>query len=137
MRYLILLLLIFSFSHAHKINLFVSEENGSLDIYSYFASGAPCMNCQLIIKDKDKIILNNKLDSEGKYLYTPKVKNLEIIVEADGGHRASEQVQVENIKHEKLETHIKEQQNKDYIKIILGLVLIGLIFFILKLVKRK
>jgi len=137
LRYFILLFLLCSFSNAHKVNLFISEENSILDIYSYFSSGKPCMNCQLIIKDKDKIILDNKLNSEGKYLYSPKIKNLEVIVEADGGHRASEKIQVENIKHEDLEEHIKDEQSKEYINIIIGLALIVLIFLILKLVKRK
>lgn len=137
MRYLVLFFLFFSFSNAHKVNLFISEENGILDIYSYFANGTPCKNCQIIIKDGDKIILDDSLNEEGKYLYTLEVRQIEVVVDAQGGHIAKEKVEVENLKKEDIKEHLKKEKNTEYIKIIIGLTLIFLIFLILKKVKRK
>ncbi len=132
MRYLLVLFLVFSFSNAHKINLFISEENGTLDIYSYFASGTACKNCQLIIKNGNKIVLDDVLNAEGKYQYKSPYKNIEVIVDATGGHRAVEKVELENIQKEDIKTHIQKEENKEHINILIGLILIFLIFFILK-----
>jgi nickel transport protein len=136
LRYLLILIFIFTFSNAHKINLFISEQNGTLDIYSYFANGGACKNCQLIIKNGDSIVLDDTLNSEGKYQYNSPYKNIEVIVDATGGHRASEIVELENIKKEDLKTHIEQEKNKEYINIFIGLILILVIFFILKKIKK-
>ena len=121
MKYLFLVLVFFNFSFAHKINLFITNENNSLEIYSYFASGASCKKCNLIIKNEDKIILEDTLNDEGKYTYKTNFKNIEVIVDASGGHIASEKVQVTNIKHEDLKEHIKEENNQKYLKIFIVL----------------
>lgn len=136
MRYLFLLFLLFNFSNAHKINLFITNENDTIDIYSYFASGAACKNCELIIKNDDKIILEDRLNDEGKYQYKATCKNIEVIVDATGGHRASEKIEVANIKNEDIKKHINDEQNKEHINILIGLLLIFVIFFILKKFKK-
>ena len=76
------------------------------------------------------------LNDEGKYTYKANFKNIEVIVDASGGHIASEKVQVTNIKHEDLKEHIKEENNQKYLKIFIGLGLIFLIFFLLKRFKK-
>lgn len=136
MKYLLLLALIVSFSFAHKINLFVTNENDNLEIYSYFANGNACKNCKLIIKNDEKIVLEDVLNSDGKYSYKPTFKNLEIIVDATGGHIASEKIEVSNIKNEDLKEHKKEENRGENINILIALVLIFLIFFLLKKFKK-
>ncbi len=136
MKYLLLLALIVSFSFAHKINLFVTNENDNLEIYSYFASGSACKNCKLIIKNDEKIVLEDVLNSDGKYSYKPTFKNLEIVVDATGGHIASEKIEVSNIKKEDLTEHKKEENRGENINILIALVLIFLIFFLLKKFKK-
>ena len=89
MRYFLLLALFISFSFAHKINLFVTNEENGVNIYSYFASGKPCINCKLLIKN------------------------------------------------ESLQTHLKEEKENEYIKILISLFLIVVIFYVLKILKRK
>jgi hypothetical protein len=37
MKYFFILAIFFSFSFAHKLNLFVTNENDSLEIYSYLS----------------------------------------------------------------------------------------------------
>jgi hypothetical protein len=137
MRYFLLLALFISFSFAHKINLFVTNEENGVNIYSYFASGNPCINCKLIIKNGENIILEDKLDANGKYLYSSKYKNIQVTIDASGGHIAKQDIVVENIKNESLQTHLKEEKENEYIKILISLFLIVLIFYVLKILKRK
>ena len=137
MRYFFLLALFISFSFAHKINLFVTNEENGVNIYSYFANGNPCINCKLIIKNGENIILEDKLDANGKYLYSSKYKDIQVTIDASGGHIAKQDIVVENIKNESLQTHLKEEKENEHIKILISLVLIGAIFYVLKIVKRK
>ena len=137
MRYILILLFIFNFVDAHKLNLFITNENNTIEIYSYFASGSGCKHCQLIIKNNDKIILKDILDKNGKYNYMPEYKNIEVIVDAKGGHMASEKLQIENIHNENLKDHIRNEEKNKYINIIIGLFLIAFIFLFLKKMKNK
>ncbi len=137
MKKIFLFLLITSSLFAHKINLFVTNEENSVNIYSYFASGDPCINCKLIIKNGENIVLEDKLDVNGKYLYSSKYKDIQVTIDASGGHIAKQDIVVENIKNESLQTHLKEENENEHIKILISLILIGLIFYILKIVKRK
>ena len=137
MRYFLLLALFISFSFAHKINLFVTNEENGVNIYSYFANGNPCINCKLLIKNGENIILEDKLDVNGKYLYSSKYKDIQVTIDASGGHIAKQDIVVENIKNESLQTHLKEEKENEYIKILISLFLIVVIFYVLKIIKRK
>lgn len=137
MKYFLLLALFISFSFAHKINLFMTNEENGVNIYSYFASGDPCINCKLLIKNGENIVLEDKLDVNGKYLYSSKYKDIQVTIDASGGHIVKQDIVVENIKNESLQTHLKEEKENEHIKILISLVLIGLIFYVLKIVKRK
>lgn len=137
MRYFLLLALFISFSFAHKINLFVTNEENGVNIYSYFANGNPCINCKLLIKNGENVVLEDKLDVNGKYLYSSKYKDIQVTIDASGGHIAKQDIVVENIKNELLQTHLKEEKESEHIKILISLVLIGLIFYVLKIIKRK
>ena len=137
MRYFLLLALFISFLFAHKINLFVTNEENGVNIYSYFVNGNPCINCKLLIKNGENVVLEDKLDVNGKYLYSSKYKDIQVTIDASGGHIAKQDIVVENIKNESLQTHLKEEKENEHIKILISLVLIGLIFYVLKIVKRK
>lgn len=137
MKKIFLFLLITSSLFAHKINLFVTNEENSVNIYSYFASGDPCINCKLIIKNGENIVLEDKLDTNGKYLYSSKYKDIQVTIDASGGHIVKQDIELENIKNESLQTHLKDEQENEHIKILISLILIGLIFYVLKIVKRK
>lgn len=137
MKYFLLLALFISFSFAHKINLFMTNEENGVNIYSYFASGDPCINCKLLIKNGENIVLEDKLDVNGKYLYSSKYKDIQVTIDASGGHIVKQDIVVENIKNESLQTHLKEEKENEHIKILISLVLMGLIFYVLKIIKRK
>ena len=137
MRYFLLLALFINFSFAHKINLFVTNEENGVNIYSYFANGNPCINCKLLIKNGENIVLEDKLDANGKYLYSSKYKDIQVTIDASGGHIAKQDIELENIKNESLQTHLKEEKENEHIKILISLFLIVLIFYVLKMLKRK
>jgi len=137
MKYIFLLFLLFNFGNAHKINLFVTNKSDTLEIYSYFASGSACKHCELIIKNDDKIILKDILDEKGKYNYTPTFKNIEVIVDATGGHKVSEKIEIVNIKNEDIKEHVQKEEKNKYINILIGLFLIVIIFVLLKKMKGK
>lgn len=137
MKKVFLFLLIATSLFAHKINLFVTNEENGVNIYSYFASGDPCINCKLIIKNGENIVLEDKLDTNGKYLYNSKYKDIQVTIDASGGHIVKQDIELENIKNESLQTHLKDEQENEHIKILISLILIGLIFYVLKIVKRK
>ena len=136
MKYLILFLLFLNFLYAHKINLFISQEGENLGIYSYFANGKPCKNCKLFIKNEEKIILEDILNDEGKYNYKSSLPSIEILVDASSGHIAKEKVTLKNLKQENLKTHIKDEEDKKHLNIVLGIILIFFIFFLLKRFKK-
>ena len=91
----------------------------------------------MIIKNGENVVLEDKLDANGKYLYSSKYKDIQVTIDASGGHIAKQDIVVENIKNESLQTHLKEEKENEHIKILISLVLIGLIFYVLKMVKRK
>ena len=137
MKKIFLFLFITTSLFAHKINLFVTNEENGVNIYSYFANGNPCINCKLLIKNGENIVLEDKLDTNGKYLYNSKYKDIQVTIDASGGHIVKQDIELENIKNELLQTHLKDEQENEHIKILISLVLIGLIFYVLKIVKRK
>lgn len=137
MKIVLLFLLIASSLFAHKINLFVTNEENGVNIYSYFASGDPCINCKLIIKNGENIVLEDKLDTNGKYIYNSKYKDIEVTIDASGGHIVKQDIVVENIKNESLQTHQKEEKDDEHIKIFISLILIFVVFYTLKILKRK
>ena len=136
MKSFILLSLLISSLFAHKVNLFITNEKDSLDIYSYFANGAPCKNCKLIIKNDESTVFEGTLDEKGKYSYIPKDEYILVTVDAGGGHLAKEIVKVENIKHENIKEHKEKEKSLEYKKILLGLAILFIIFFLLKRFKK-
>lgn len=137
MKKIFLFLLIVSSLFAHKINLFVTNEENGVHIYSYFASGDPCKNCKLIIKNGENIILEDTLDEKGKYLFSSKYKEIEITIDASSGHIVKQDVVVESMKNESLQNHLKKEEDDQHIKILISLFLIAGIFYALKKLKRK
>jgi len=135
-RYLLVFWLLFGTAWAHKINLFITQEGDKLEIYSYFANGNPCKNCQLLIKNRNKILLEGVLNDEGRYQYLATHKNLEIVVNANGGHSVKEEIEAQKLHPQNLKSHLQSEQRQKQTNAVLGLLLIFLIFFVLKKIKQ-
>ena len=132
MRVLFLLFFSLNILFAHKINLFITTNEKQINIYSYFASGKPCSDCKLIVKNSSNIVLEDRLNKEGKYSFEAKNKNLEIIVDASSGHIAKKELDLKDVDFKSIEKQISEEKTDEIYKIILSLVLIFLIFFLFK-----
>lgn len=92
MKSLLLLLLFIAALYAHKLNIFYSiEDNDTVQINTYFASGSPCQQCQLIFKDvNDKILLSTFTDKNGDAIINSLPGNTaSITVDGGMGHAAT------------------------------------------------
>ncbi|OCL88179.1 hypothetical protein [Arcobacter porcinus] len=155
--FLILVLPIFLF--AHKINMYLDIKDDSLYINSYFANAKPCKNCKFKIETKDRLVLEDRLNDNGEYIYKGSNEYFKVTVDAGSSHIVTKEIESLKIKNENIiEEKIEDKKLKDLIeensllknkievleeqlnyfeifKIIFGLILISLIFLIIKRVK--
>lgn len=122
---------------AHKVNLFVTQDKNAVEIYSYFASGDACKACKLIIKNNDVVLLEDRLNDEGKYVYNAQENSLNIIVDASSGHLVEKEFTLNTMQEDNLEVVLKEEKENQFFKIILSLVFIGVFFYGLKRFKKN
>ncbi len=140
MRYFIFLILIMGSLFAHKLNLFYVDENNKIYFSTYFASGAPCKNCEVDIYDENKKVIKRlKTDDKGEFI-VEYFKGMSIKVETIGGHAVEEKIIVENYNTKQNAQEIIENKNKEVkknsiIETILAILAIGFIFYILKRLK--
>lgn len=136
MKKFIFLLLFSSLLFAHKINLFVNVDKSKVEIYSYFPDGQACMECNILIKHDNKLILKDKLNKQGKYDFISKYEEIEIIIDASSGHLIKEYIKLNLEENQDLEKHLKKQKKKEYLNILFALILILIFFYLLKSFKR-
>lgn len=133
MKIVLFFLFLFSFSFAHKLNLFLYEEENKVLVSSYFASGSSCKNCKIEVYNLNKeLIQEAKTDEKGEYTINSIQPKMIIRVEALGGHAVQKEFEIKGIKANK-----KEIKKTDSIfESILAVILILLIFFFLKRIKK-
>lgn len=157
MRILLLMFVFISFSFAHKLNLFLNQEENKVFASAYFASGSFCKNCKILVKNQNKKLLEEgKTNSEGEFIITNLDDELFVEVVTKEAHKAvsslkidkslltnninSKQIEELKLENAKLKSEIKALQKKldqnEILKMIFALVLIGGIFFFLKKVKK-
>ncbi|MDR2080614.1 MAG: hypothetical protein LBP54_01850 [Campylobacteraceae bacterium] len=132
----IFLLLLFGAAvlSAHKLNLFLYDENGTLFIQSYFHKSAPCKNCEVKIEDENGVISELVTDEEGRA--QAKVAQSVFSVSVDGGmgHFVKENYELKSGKSEQSSALPKDMTWQNT---ALGLCIMAALFFILWFVKRK
>ena len=135
MKSLLFLLLIVNVLLAHKLNIFISEENNKIFVSSYFASGSSCKNCKVMIYNlKNEILLEAKTDENGEYIIPKPEETILIKVEAIGGHAAQTKYEI-NKKIKK--TAMKRTSTFDnLLQSLIAIFAIFAIFFFLKKVKK-
>ncbi|MDX4048755.1 hypothetical protein Q6A75_07390 [Aliarcobacter skirrowii] len=155
--FLILFLPIFLF--AHKVNLFLDLKDDNLYINSYFGNAKPCKNCKFKIETKDSLVLEDRLNDNGEYIYKGSNEYFKVTVDAGSSHIVTKEIESLKIKNENIiEEKIEDKKLKDLIeeniflknrievletqlnyfeifKIAFGLILIAFIFLIIKRVK--
>ncbi|RXJ69529.1 hypothetical protein CRV08_02155 [Halarcobacter ebronensis] len=128
MKKFLLIALFVSSLFAHKLNLFVFEEDGKVIASTYFASGTFCNECKIEVYDKDNKLLEKGLtNKDGDYIVKNVESKLLIKAEAMGGHGAQSEFEVKN-----LATHKEEVHNYNLVEAAVGIILIFLIFLGLK-----
>lgn len=133
MKIVFFLTLLISSLFAHKLNIFLYEEENKIVLNSYFASGSPCKNCKVeIFDDKNKLLQSSKTDEKGDYTFDKLASKLTVKVEAIGGHAAISSIEVKNINKKKDEL----SKSNSLIQSLLAAFLIALIFLGLKRIKR-
>lgn len=139
MKIILLSFLFLSSLFAHKLNIFLIEENENLIISSYFASGAYCKNCKVEFYNlNNKLIKEAKTDKNGEYLIKKPQESLTIKVEAIGGHAAFEKYEVDNniSKNKKEDKEVKSLKDSLLQSLIAILLIVG-IFLLLKRIKKS
>ncbi|MDR1451452.1 MAG: hypothetical protein LBI57_03855 [Helicobacteraceae bacterium] len=129
---LIFALAIFGF--AHKLNLFVTDENATLFIRSYFTKSAPCRECEVWIFDKNgKEIAKTKTDGNGEAAIAVAASNVVARVNGGMGHQVEIDYELTGEFDEEIETPLWLSLMKG----ALGTGIIALFFASLWLIKRK
>ncbi len=135
MRILLLSIFLVNILFAHKLNLFLFEEEKSIYISSYFASGAPCKNCKVDIYNQEKRLLTSATtDKNGEYIIEKVEAKLFVKVEAIGGHAVEKEFELKSIKSKQDVEDIKPENS--LFQSILAILLIGIIFLLLKRIKK-
>ncbi|MGP2657203.1 hypothetical protein ACOJTA_09170 [Malaciobacter sp. WC5094] len=154
-RIFTILLLVVSFTYAHKLNVFTNFENDKLFVSAYFASGAGCKNCSVKIYKNDKLLLEDKTNDKGEVYLDIKEDFFNLIVDAGSGHAVSNIIKrnykineidvdkkleklLEENKKLKLEVKLLEQKLSyfEIFKILFALFIIIGIFIFLKKIKK-
>jgi hypothetical protein len=129
------------FAYAHKINLFITQEESLVQVHAYFANASPCKGCKLLVKSNQNTLFEAQLNEEGKYQFTNEdAKELDVIVDASSGHIVQKKVQRDETltQHAKsVDEHIHKQHNNELYKIVLGIFVIVLLFYGIKKLKQR
>ena len=135
-RICFLLVLFLSSMHAHKINLFASDENGTLFIQAYFTQSSPCQACEIVLLQNDeKLILSAQTNALGTLsLPLPAQSSFLIVVKATMGHQNQISYTPTSLAHESASTTLTQQP---WFKMLFALVCIVVLFGVLGWLKRK
>jgi hypothetical protein len=130
-KFFLIYLLLFSYLNAHALKIFASQENGEVQIYTYFTKSSPCKNCQVDLLDENSQIFETGVsDENGKISFFTKKPSFKIVVNASAGHLA--QIQFSS------DTPIEEEKTSVFLKkILLSLSVIIGFFVIVKVLKRR
>ena len=156
MRIIFIITLFFGFAYAHKLNIFLQQENEKVYVSSYYASGSFCQNCKIEVLNKNKsLIQTGNTDEKGEFVVTKLDSIVYVSVEAQGGHKVQNSLTLKIIKNEEISNNqldvLKEENQRlkreiallkdknssnDIFKMIFALLVIAGIFFALKRVKK-
>ncbi|MDR3163255.1 MAG: hypothetical protein LBT81_05310 [Helicobacteraceae bacterium] len=130
--WLILALVVCAF--AHRLNLFITDENATIYIRSYFTKSAPCKECEVLVFDQSgREIANTKTDENGRTAIVLETHNVVVSVNGGMGHTARIEYKLTGELGEEIETPLWFSLAKGALSIFA----IVLFFGTLRIVKRK
>ena len=156
MRIVLIFLFCGSFLFAHKLNVFMSQEDEKVYVSAYFASGSFCKECKIEVSNKHKELIQEGITNEKGEFTIDKLDSLIYVeIEALGGHKVQNDFEIKVMNKEKIsnnETKILIEENKklkreiellkeknnfgDMFKMLVALLVMAGIFFALKKVKK-
>lgn len=160
MRVILLVVLFFGSVYAHKLSVFLQQEEDKVYASAYFASGAFCKTCKVEVLNKDKkVIQTGVTNTKGEFEITKLDSLLDSLiyvgVDAGSGHMVQKSIEILTVKKEEIrnkEFGVLKEENKrlkreiellkeknsfaDIFKMLFALLVIVGIFFVLKRVKK-
>ncbi|MDR1461032.1 MAG: hypothetical protein LBI78_05250 [Campylobacteraceae bacterium] len=131
----VLLILTVGVLSAHKISLFVYDDNGTLYIQSYFTKSSPCKNCEVTVKDEnDKNIAKLFTDDDGKASLETSNEVVTISVDGSMGHFKEMKYTLKSFTKDDVQDL---PPDISLYNIFIALAIIAVIFLMLWFVKRK
>ena len=132
MRVLLLIILAAAALEAHKLSLFVTDENGTLYIRSYFTRSAPCRECAVTIAGANgAAIAELATDENGATSIAVSSSKVVVCVDGGSGHFATHEYALTG-----RGTEAEEPNEHRLVKILAALALIALFFWGFSLSKR-
>jgi len=164
MRAFLIVLVCLSSLFAHKLNIFLQQEENKVFVSAYYASGSFCKACKVEVSNKDKKSLQTGITNDkGEFVITKFDSSLDAVlyatVEAQGGHKVQSSIEIEALKEQVVlneepnELRVLQEENKalkreikllkdknslsDIFKMMLALLIMAGIFFTLKKLKKE
>ncbi|GHS87262.1 hypothetical protein FACS189487_03070 [Campylobacterota bacterium] len=130
MRAVFLLIALAAAACAHRLNVHISDENGTVAIRAYFTLSAPCRECPIVVETPSGEKLADLKTDDNGYAYF-QAKTAEMVVKADGGSGHFAQVDYA------LETPIATDDDAPIFaaKLALALVILGAFFGVIWRIK--
>lgn len=109
---IVLISLMPSVAHSHKVNIFAYAEENKIFTESYFNDGSPCKKSIIQVYDPEgNKLLQGETDEEGIFSFKiPKRTDLRIVLTASMGHKAEYRMsasEIPDILHKKTTLHQK------------------------------
>mgnify|MGYP000117166996 CR=1 FL=1 len=156
MRVILFVLLCVGSMYAHKLSIFLQQEDETVYVSAYFASGAFCKTCKVEVLNKNKkIIQTGVTNTKGEFEITKLDSLIYVGVDAGSGHMVQKSIEILKVKKEESaskELSVLKEENKrlkreiellkeknsfsDIFKMVFALLVIVGIFFVLKRVKK-
>jgi nickel transport protein len=165
MKYLLFMVFLGNFVFAHKLNVFLYQENDRIFLSAYFASGSVCKECKVFIEDENnKLLQEGFTNKKGEFIITKFTSYINARVDAGSGHMVEQSLhlnkkvtapvvpvnketnasslRLEELKKEnaRLKSELALLQEKsnfsDVVRMIVALLIVVLIFGLLKRIKR-
>ncbi len=76
---------------AHRVDLFVGEENGALHVWAYYSDGTPAKGAEIkIYSPGGKLLFEGRTDTEGKLVWEPPkgITKVKVVLYAGLGHKS-------------------------------------------------
>lgn len=98
---IVVLCLFCVFANAHSLKVFAKEENGVVNLKSFFYGNSPCKECEVSLIKNGEIIQTLKTDENGKASFKVIADEFEIQVDGGLGHGKSINFKAQKNENEK------------------------------------